>query len=137
MESNFWDVAELIGAANATKDGLLSKDVFMSRLQYIELSQDRIVKLSGKLSNFGGLALVGFDIPDVASCHVVITSTAGSIRYGGDKPARLSLKIDGNGNIYVSVPTGGDIRALVIGCNSAISNVDEFPSDVVDIPKKE
>ena len=129
--------AELIGTATTERDGLLGADVFKSRLQYIQLSQDRIVKLSNKLGNYGGLALVGFDISYVAPCHVVITSNAGSIRYGGDKPLRLSLKIDGNGNIYASVSTGGDIRALVIGCNSAISDVDEFPSDVVDIPKKE
>lgn len=130
-------MAELIGTATTERDGLLTADIFKSRLQYIQLSQDKIVKLSNKLGNYDGLALVGFDIINVAPCHVVITSNAGSIRYGGDKPARLSLKIDGNGNIYVSVPTGGDIRVLVIGCNSAISNVDEFPSDVVDIPKKE
>ena len=93
--------------------------------------------MSNKLDNYGGLALVGYDIINVAPCHVVITSTAGSIRYGGDKPARLSLKIDGNGNIYASVSTGGDIRALVIGCNSAISTVNDFPSDAVYIERSE
>lgn len=129
--------AELIGTATTGKDGLLGKDVFISRLQYLSLSQDRIVKLSNKLNNFDGITLIGVDITAAAPCHVVITSVVGSICYGGDKPVKLALKIDGNKNIYASVPIGGDIRFLVIGCNSAISNVNSFPSDAVDLPKIE
>lgn len=130
-------MAELIGTASTTKDGLLDTNVFISRLQYVQLSQDRIVKLAENLGNYGGITLIGVDVANAAQSYVVIVSIAGSVYYGGDKPLRLDLKLDGNKRIYASVSTGGDVRFLIIGGNTPVTTVNEFPSDAVNIPRLE
>jgi hypothetical protein len=130
-------VAELIGTATTERDGLLRADVFKSRLQYIQLSLNKTVKLSNKLGSYDSLILIGVNLTKAAPFHVVIVSINNSVYYGGNKPSGLYLKIDGNKDIYAHVPSGADIRVLVIGCNTTISTVNDFPSDAVYIPQKE
>ena len=131
MESNFWDVAELIGTASASKDGLLSANIYRKILQYNSFSNNINYRIGYLPFNFTGFLLIGVETAHTEFISICVSKNNSNITCS-NKPNYANLKVDSEGYIYFSVNKGFSIDALLIGSNTAIS-MQNPPSDAVDI----
>lgn len=124
-------MAELIGTASASKDGLLSASIYRKALQYNSFSNNINYRI-GRLSfSFTGLLLIGIEVAHSEFISICVSKNNRNI-ICSNKPNYANLKVDSEGYIYFSVNKGWSIDALLIGSNTAIS-MQNPPSDAVDI----
>ena len=124
-------VAELIGTASATKDGLLSASIYRKVLQYNSFSNNIFFRIGYLSSSFTGFSLIGVETAHCEFVNICISKDNTKV-ICSNKPNYANLKVDSEGYIYFSVNKGWSIDALLIGSNTA-SIVQNPPSDAVDI----
>ena len=124
-------MAELIGTASASKDGLLSASIYRKALQYNSFSNNINHRIGYLPLSFTGFLLIGVEVTRSEFISICVSNNNGNITCS-KKPNYANLKVDSEGYIYISVNKGWSIDALLIGSNIAIS-MQNPPSDAVDI----
>ena len=124
-------MAELIGTASASKDGLLSASIYRKALQYNSFSNNINYRIGYLPLSFTGFLLIGVEVTRSEFISICVSNNNGNI-ICSNKPNYANLKVDSEGYIYISVNKGWSIDALLIGANIAIST-QKPPSDAVDI----
>ena len=124
-------MAELIGTASASKDGLLSASIYRKTLQYNSFSNNIYHRIGYLPFNFTGFLLIGVEVTRSEFISICVSNNNGNI-ICSNKPNYANLKVDSEGYIYISVNKGWSIDTLLLGPNTAISRQNP-PSDAVDV----
>ena len=126
-------MAELIGAASASKDGLLLKKDFIKCMQYRQLATGNIFKI-GKLTTYRGIWIQGVETVDCTTINILISLKSSGQIVCANKPSFVTLKVDNENNVYISVPAGHSIDCIMYGaCVTEIQQISNYPSDAYDI----
>ena len=124
-------MAELIGTASASKDGLLSASIYRKALQYNSFNNSANYRIGYLPLSFTGFLLIGVETAYCEFISICVSKNNRNI-ICSNKPDYANLKVDSEGYIYFSVNKGWSIDALLIGSNTAIS-MQNPPSDAIDV----
>ena len=126
-------MAELIGFATSSKSGLLLKNDFIKCMQYCQLATDKIFKI-GKLTTYHGIWIQGVETVDCTTINILISLKSSGQIICANKPSYVTLKVDNENNVYISVPAGRSIDCIMYGpCVTEIQQISNYPSDAYDI----
>ena len=83
-------MAELIGTASASKDGLLLKKDFIKCMQYRQLATGYIFKI-GKLTTYRGIWIQGVETVDCTTINILISLKSSGRIVCANKPSFVTL----------------------------------------------
>ena len=131
-------VGGLIGTATDEKEGLLSRNQLINNMQSRGFSNGIIHKIANISRLYQGIMITGIETVYGDTSHIFIYRNVSGIHAKGNAFSGLSLKIDSNSNIYISVVTGRSFctRIEALGSDNIIpiAIVEAFPSGAEDIP---
>lgn len=126
-------MAGLIGFATSSKSGLLLQKDFIKCMQYRQLATDNIFKI-GKLTTYRGIWIQGVETVDCTTINILISLKSSGQIVCANKPSFVTLKVDNENNVYISVPAGRSIDCIMYGaCVTEIQQISNYPSDAYDI----
>lgn len=131
-------VGGLIGVATDEKDGLLSRNQLINNMQSRGFSNGIIYKIANISRLYQGIMITGIETVYGDDSRIFIYRNASGIHAKGNAFPGLSLKIDSNSNIYISVVMGRSYNARLESLGSSniipIAIVEALPSGAEDIP---
>lgn len=124
----------LLPDATASNKGLISPTDYSRKLQSKNLAGDKIWKIA-KLNVYQSIRLLGVSTGnDVSLIDLGIARYASGIKVLGTKPSYVTIKMDSDYKIYISVPNSQSINANFFGAGMLpLEEVLQYPSGVVDI----
>ena len=124
----------LLPDATASNKGLISPTDYSGKLQSTGLANGRIWKIA-KLNIYQSIRLLGVSTGnDVSLIYLGIARHASGTKVVGTKPSYVTIKMDSDYNIYISVPNAQSINANFFGAGMLpLEEVLHYPSGVVDI----
>ena len=124
----------LLPNATASNKGLISPTDYSRKLQSIGLANGKIWKIA-KLNVYQSIRLLGVSTGnDVSLIDLGIVRHVSGVKVLGTKPSYVTIKMDSDYNIYISVPNGQAINANFFGSGMLpLDEVLQYPSGVVDI----
>lgn len=131
----------LIGVATDQKDGLLSRTEVINNFQMGDFGSSNIYRIAEFSYFYKAICIRGFETTLGKEVNIFIYrgGNATLLAKGCTIPGLTIKKSSDNILVYMSVATGVSIscRIEAMGSNdivNAITKVDSFPSDAIDIP---
>ena len=132
---------ELIGIATIKKDGLISRNQVINNFQMADLGSGRIYKIASFSYYYKAISIRGLETTTGTVVNFFIyRGSSTQLRVKGDAFSWIEIKTNPeNIGVYVKVSAGTSLscRIEAIGADNimnAMTEVDSFPSDAVDIP---
>ena len=130
-------MAELIGTATTEKNGLMTSTDYLRCMQMFTFGQGIVYKIAKLTGDFRGIWIIGTECTTSEQIHATIIKANGE-KFKCNAPTYMTIKWDKSYNIYVSVPLGKSVSAVIYSFNMLkITYVSDFPTDAVDIERSE
>lgn len=131
----------LIGVATAERDGLISRTEIINNFQMGDFGSSDIYRIAGFSYFYKAICIRGLETTSGKEVNIFIYRGGNTTLLAkGSAISGLTIKKSSdNILVYMSVKTGVSIscRIEAMGSNNivnAITKVDSFPSDAIDIP---
>lgn len=130
-------MAELIGTATTEKNGLMTSIDYLRLMQMFTFSQGAVYKIAKLTGNYRGIWIIGTECTTSEQIHATIIKCEGE-EFKCNAPTYMTIKWDKSYNIYISVPIGKSVSAVIYSSYMLkITSVSDFPTDAVDIERSE
>lgn len=130
-------MAELIGTATTEKNGLMTSIDYRRFMQMFTFDLGRVYKIAKLAGDFRGIWIIGTECTTSEQIHATIIKSNGE-KFKCNAPTYMTIKWDKSYNIYISVPLGKSVSAVIYSFYMLkITSVSDFPTDAVDIERSE
>lgn len=134
ISSHLRPVGGLLPVATESNKGLISPTDYSRKLQSKSLANGKIWKIAN-LDVYQSIRLLGVSTGnDISLIDLGIARHASGVKVLGTKPSYVTIKMDSDYNIYISVPNAQCINANFFGSGMLpLEEVLQYPSGAVDI----